>query len=233
MANMVYPNPAMRSVTAAPNLGDQHDNHIYSAAVLAHGGSGMAKLFSVQFGQSIPELKLSTITATANAHQTTYTLTTTNLDRPSQLGDNIGDATLRALGVTIETAAITITTSTARTFGATQFELNDILSKCAGELKIGGKSQITGPIFTFPAVGGLAGSIAATGTAATVAIAQNGALPIGRELRTPMLLGRYDAFVFELSVANGASLAFSNTGTDGQPTLVWAVILADLMSDVR
>jgi hypothetical protein len=61
----------------------------------------------------------------------------------------------------------------------------------------------------------------------------NGAIPIGREFRTPMMLGRYDSLVFELSVANGATLAFSTTTSDGQPTLVWCLILVDFMTDVR
>jgi hypothetical protein len=233
MAQMVYPNPRYRSVTAATGIGDAHDGMVYSAAVLAHLGQGIAKLFSVQFGQTIPELKGAAITATANVWQAGYSLTTTNLDRPSQLGDNLGDAALRGIGVTIETAAVTFATGNIRAFGAGQFEVADILSKCAGEFKISSKPQMQGPIWSFPQYGGAAGSISTTGNAATAAIAQNGGIPVGREFRTPMMLGRYDSLVFELSVANGATLAFSNTGTDGQPTLVWALILCDFMTDVR
>lgn len=233
MAQMVYPNPRYRSVTAATGIGDAHDGMVYSACVLAHLGQGLAKLFSVQFGQTIPELKGSGITATANVWQSAYTLTTTNLDRPSQLGDNLGDAAIRGLGVTIENASVTLTTGQQRLFGASQFEVCDILSKCAGEFKIGSKPQMQGPIWSYPQYGGAAGSISTTGNAATASIAQNGSIPIGREYRTPMMLGRYDSLVFELSVANGATLAFSNTGTDGQPTLVWALLLVDFMTDVR
>ena len=233
MAQMVYPNPRYRSVTAATGIGDAHDGMVYSAGVLAHLGQGLLKLFSVQFGQSVPELKGTGITATANVWQATYTLTTTNLDRPSQLGDNLGDASLRGIGVTIETAAVTLTTGAPRAFGATQFEVADILSKCAGEFKIGSKPQMQGPVWGYPQYGGAAGAISTTGNAQTASIAQNGAIPIGREFRTPMMLGRYDSLVFELSVANGATLAFSNTGTDGQPTLVWCLLLVDFMTDVR
>jgi len=233
MAQMVYPSPRYRSVTAATGIGDAHDGMVYSAAVLAHLGQGLAKLFSVQFGQAIPELKGSAITATANVWQATYTLTTTNLDRPSQLGDNLGDAAIRGIGITIENAATTLTTGVQRLFGASQFEVADITEKCAGEFKIGSKPQMQGPLWSYPQYGGMAGSISTTGNAATASIAMNGAIPIGREFRTPMMLGRYDSLVYELSVANGATLAFSNTGTDGQPTLVWCLLLVDFMTDVR
>jgi len=233
MAQMVYPSSRYRSVTAATGIGDAHDGMIYSAGVVAHLGQGLLKLFSVQFGQAIPELKGTAITATANVWQTTYTLTTTNFDRPSQMGDNLGDAALRGIGVTIEAAAVTLATGAQRTFGASQFEVCDILSKCAGEFKIGSKPQMQGPIWAYPQYGGAAAAISTTGNAATASIAQNGAIPVGREFRTPMMLGRYDSVVYEFSVANGATLAFSNTGTDGQPTLVWCLILCDFMSDVR
>jgi hypothetical protein len=191
------------------------------------------KLFSVQFGQSIQELKGTGITATANVWQSTYTLTTTNLDRPSQLGDNLGDASLRGIGVTIENAAYTSATGAQRAFGATQFEVADILSKCSGEFKIGSKPQMQGPLWGYPQYGGESGSIATTGNAVTTSIASNGGIPIGREFRTPMMLGRYDSLVFELTVANGATLAFSTTTADGQPTLVWVLLLVDFMTDVR
>lgn len=233
MAQMVYPNPRYRSVTAATGIGDAHDGMVYSAGVLQHNGQGLLKLFSVQFGQAIPALKGAAVNATTNVWQTTYTLTTTNLDRPSQLGDNLGDASLRGLGVTIETAAVTPNTGVQRAFGATQFEVADILSKCAGEFKIGSKPQIQGPLWGYPQYGGAAGAISTTGSTATASIAQNAGIPIGREFRTPMMLGRYDSLSFELSVANGATLAFSTTTADGQPSLVWCLILVDFMSDVR
>jgi len=233
MAQIVYPNPRYRSVTAATGIGDAHDGMVYSAGTLAHLGQGQLKLFSVQFGQSIQELKGTGITATANVWQSTYTLTTTNLDRPSQLGDNLGDASLRGIGVTIENAAYTSATGAQRAFGATQFEVADILSKCSGEFKIGSKPQMQGPLWGYPQYGGESGSIATTGNAVTTSIASNGGIPIGREFRTPMMLGRYDSLVFELTVANGATLAFSTTTADGQPTLVWCLLLVDFMTDVR
>jgi hypothetical protein len=231
MAQMVYPNPRYRSVTAATGIGDAHDGMVYSAGVLQNSGTGLLKLFSVQFGQSIP--RLGGATAPAQVHQQTYTLVTTNLDRPSQLGDNLGDASLRGISVTIEQAAFTPATGQPRTWGATQFEVAEITQACAGEFKIGSKPQMQGPIWGYPQYGGPAGAIASTATAATVSTAMNGAIPIGREFRTPMMLGRYDSFAFELSVANGYTLAFSRSATDGQPCLVWCMILVDFMSDVR
>jgi hypothetical protein len=231
MAQMVYPNPRYRSVTAATGIGDAHDGMVYSAGVLQNTGTGLLKLFSVQFGQSIP--RLGGATAPAQVHQQTYTLLTTNLDRPSQLGDNLGDASLRGIGVTIEQAAITLTTGQPRTWGATQFEVAEILGTCAGEFKIGSKPQMQGPLWGYPQYGGPAGAVSTTGSTATAAIAMNGAIPIGREFRTPMMLGRYDSLLFELGVANGYSLAFSRSATDGQPCLVWCLILVDFMTDVR
>jgi hypothetical protein len=91
---------------------------------------------------------------------------------------------------------VTLATGAPRAFGATQFEVADILSKCAGEFKIGGKPQIQGPIWTFPQYGGASGSISTTGNAQTASIAQNGAFPLGREYRTPQMLGRYDSLLF-------------------------------------
>ena len=231
MAQMVYPNPRYRSVTAATGIGDAHDGMVYSAGVLQNTGTGLLKLFSVQFGQSIP--RLGGATAPAQVHQQTFTLLTTNLDRPSQLGDNLGDASLRGIGVTIEQAAITPATGAQRTWGAGQFEVAEILGVCAGEFKIGSKPQIQGPLWGYPQYGGPAGSVSTTGNSITAATAMNGAIPIGREFRTPMMLGRYDSLLFELSVANGYTLAFSRSATDGQPCLVWCLILVDFMSDVR
>ncbi|HUI23375.1 MAG TPA: hypothetical protein VLY82_03170 [Nitrososphaerales archaeon] len=233
MASMVYPSSRYRSVTAATGIGDAHDGQVYNAGVLQNGGTGLLKLFSVQFGQPIPRLSAAGNAAPLQTYQQTYTLTTTNLDRPSQLGDNLGDAAIRGLSITLEQAAIVLTTGAPRTWGATQFEVAEITQTCAGEFKIGGKSQMQAPIFGYPQYGGVAGSVATTGNSTTASIALNGAIPVGRELRTPMMLGRYDSLVFEFSVANGYTLAFSAGTTDGRPILCWALFLVDFMSDVR
>jgi hypothetical protein len=234
MANMVYPSPRYRSVTAVEGYADAHDGMAYSAALLQYGGApSPLKLFSVQFGQSIVNAKGSGITASTNAWQTTYTYTTTNLDRPSQLGDNLGDAAIRGIGVTIEQASYTFAAATKTAWGADDVEVTDILRKCAGELKIGNKPQFQAPVWGYPQLGGAAGSLFSTANAASGGLVSNGALPIGREFRTPMMLGRYDSIVFELSIASGASFVFSNSGTDGQPTLLWCALLVDFLSDVR
>ena len=231
MAQMVYPGNRQKSVTAVDGVADAHDGMVYSAGLLQNTGTGTLKLFSVQFGQAI--VRLGGATAPVQIHQQTYTLATTNLDRPSQMGDNLGDAAIRGIGVTIEMAAVTQATGQPRTWGATQFEVAEILSKCSGEFKIGNKPQIQAPLWGFPQYGGAAGSISTTGDATTASIAMNGAIPIGREFRTPMMLGRYDSLVFELGVANGDTLAFSRSATDGQPCLVWCLLLVDFISDVR
>jgi hypothetical protein len=234
MAQTIYPSPRYRSVTAVENYADAHDGMAYSAGLLQHGGApAPLRLFSVPDGQSIVSTKGAAVSATTNAWQTTYTRTTTNLNRPSQLGDDLGDGAIRGIGVTIETAGVTATTGAIRAWGAGQFELTDILSKLAGELKIGNKPQYQSPIWGYPQLGGAAGSISTTGNAQTASIASNGSLPIGREFRTPMLLGRYDSILFEVSIASGATLAFTTTTGDGQPCLMWCALLMDFLSDVR
>ena len=234
MANILVPNGSrVASPTAVSGLGDRHDGLVYSAGVLENAGTGMIPLFTVQQGQAMLRLGAA---VPLQAHQATYTPLTTNLDRPSQLGDNIGDAAVRALGITIEAAAFVITgatAGTARNWGATQFEVAEILGTCTGEFKIGGKSQMQSPLFGFPGLGGIAGSISTTGTFQTASIASNGAVPVGRQCRSPMMLARTDAFRFELATANGYALAFSAGGADNRPVLVWCVLAVDLLSDVR
>jgi hypothetical protein len=137
------------------------------------------------------------------------------------------------MGVVIEQASYDPNTGAKSAYGADQYEVTDILRKCAGELKIGNKPQFQAPIWGFPQLGGAAGSVYSTGNAVTTGLVNNGALPIGREFRTPMMLGRYDSIVFELSIASGATLLFSTATSDGQPTLVWCALLVDFLSDVR
>lgn len=239
MAGTLVPSPRFRSVTAATGLADAHDDHIYSAVCLQDGATGLAPLFSVAKGGSMLNLKGSSTLLTTQAHQLTYTLLSTDFDRPSQMGDSLGDGAFRGIGIIIESAHATITTSAAGTpggYGATQWEVNEIASKCVGELKIGTKHQISGPIASFPTLGGVAGAVSNTGNASVVAQLQIGAIPSGRRFRTPVMVGRTDTVSFEFSIANGATYLASQTGSvsnQGQPLLVWVVILADMASDVR
>lgn len=232
MARAFFP-AARRSATAVAGKSDIRNENIYSAVVLAHGGSGRAKLFTVPQGGAIPELR-GGVTATANAHQTFYTELTTNLEKAGELGSAIGDAALMSMGITIEAAAYTAATGAQRAFGAGQFEVSDILSKCVAEMKVGGKRQIIGPVWSFPSLGGMTGSISTTANAATVAIPGNGQYGSGRKFTgAPVMVARDDVFLVEFSIGGSASLAFSVTNADGQPCLVWVNLHSQVAGDVR
>lgn len=231
--SLLLPDPRFRSPTAVGGKSDFRDEHIYSAIALQHGAAGVQKLFTIPQGQSIPTLRGSAITATANAHQTTYTESTTNLTKAGELGSGIGDAAIRAIGCTLETAAVTASTGAARGFGATQFEVADVLAKCFFTLRVANKPQITGPIWAYPSSGGVTGAISTTGTGATASIAQNGVPGQLRRLKIPIPVARNDTLEGVFGVSGGSSLAFSVTGSDGQPTLLWVNLYANVAGDVR
>lgn len=232
MSRMYFPTGA-RSATAVPGTSDIRDENVHTAVVVAHGGGGSTKLYTVPQGQAIPELKGSAITATANAHQTTYTEATTLLQKAGELGNNVGDAAIRNIGIAFEQAAYTASSGAARAFGMTQFEVADTLAKTYIQMKVGTKDQIQGGSWLFPGHGGANGSIATTGNATTVAIANNGVLGQGRALKTPILVERRDTLVAVFAVNGTATLAFSVTGSDGQPSLVFVNCFASVRGDVR
>ncbi len=238
MPRAVFP-AARRSATAVQGKSDIRNENIYSAVVLAHGGTGRAKLFTVPQGGAIPEL-FAGVTATAVAHQTRYTDLTTNLEKAGELGSAIGDAALLAMGITIEVAAYVLATGAARAFGATQFEAADILSKTVAEMKVGGKRQIIGPTWAFPNLGSLTGSIGGGGAAGPLGVLSVVSIPnvgvgnTGRKFTgAPVMVARDDVFLVEFSVAGSAALAFAITNADGQPTLVWVAFHAQIAGDVR
>lgn len=230
---LLVPAPLQRSPTAVGGKSDFRDEHIYTAICLANGGAGQQKVFTIPQGQAIPELKGSAVTATTQAHQQTYTESTTNLTQAGQLGSGIGDAAIRAIGINLETAAVTLSTGLPRTFGATQFELNDVLAKCFYQLKVANKPQITGPIFAFPASGGAMGGISTTGNAATASVASNGWAGMLRRLKIPIPIARQDTLEGVFGVAGGSSLAFSTTDGIGQASLLWVNMYANIAGDVR
>jgi hypothetical protein len=239
MPRAVFP-AARRSATAVQGKSDIRNENIYSAVVVAHGGTGRAKLFTVPQGGTIPEL-FAGVTATANAHQTRYTDLTTNLEKAGELGSAIGDAALLAMGITIEQAAYTLATGVTRAFGATNFETADVCSKCVAEMKVGGKRQIIGPVWSFPNLGAISGSIGGGGAVgplgvlAAVSIQNIGATNSGRKFTgAPVMVARDDVFLVEFSVAGSAALAFSTgAAADGQPCLVWVNFHAQIAGDVR
>jgi hypothetical protein len=188
-------------------------------------------LFTVPQGQSVPGLTGST--ATAQAHQTKYTELTTNLSKAGELGAAIGDAAVRGIGITIETAPLS-TAGAYSTYGATPGDVQEILNKCWFQFKIGGKTQIQAPVWGFPAYGGATGSIMATANAFGGGVAHNGSLVAGgKRLKVPLQLGRQDTLEGVFGVAGSATLVFSTTTGYGSPTLVTIFCDALVRGDVR
>lgn len=230
---LLLPSPTFRSPTAAADQADYRDENVYSAIVLQSTGAGTQRVFSGVTGQAIPALQ-GTSTATANAHQTKYSDLTTNLVKPGELGASLGDGAVRAIGITLEGAAYVPNTGVSRSFGATQFEAQDILSKCSFEFKVSAKRQIIGPVHAFPSGGGVTGGISTTGNAATASMAQNGWPGTLRRLKLPVEVARTDTIEGIITVGNGATLAFNAlAGTDGQPLLMWVNLLCNIQGDVR
>ena len=231
---LILPDPRFRSPTAVGGKSDFRDEHVYASIVLADGASGIQKLFTIPQGQSIPVLKGSGKTATTNSHQTTFTESTTNLTKAGELGSGIGDAAIRAIGITLEQAAIAISTGLPRAFGGTQFEMSDILAKGFFLLRIANKPQIIGPVFSFPCSGALFGSVGTTGNATTASIANNGWPGTLRRLKIPIPVARNDTLEGVIGVAGGAVLAFNaGQGADGQPLLLWCNLFCNVAGDVR
>lgn len=242
MARMILPS-AIRPSTALPGVSDLRDENIYSACIVSHGGVGTAKLFTVPQGQSIPNLT-SFAAPTLPAHQQVYTLLTTVLEKAGELGNNIGDAGVRAIGLTFEQVGYTSTigdTAAAfarRTFGMGPLEVADVLSKCYFELKVSNKRQIVGPAWAFPQTGAAASTASGSSNVtagATVGVvagqANNSSLPVGRKLRVPIMVARNDVLVGEFTAA--AALAFGITATPGTPSLVWCNLISTVKGDAR
>lgn len=221
-----------KSATAVPGVGDARDDNIYSSLVVQHSGTGQQKVFTVPQGQNIPSLRGST-TLTTQAHQTTYSDLTTNLVEAGKLGNAIGDASVRGIGLAIEQAAYTSSTGAPRAFGATQFEVSDVLSKTSFEFKVSGKRAIIGATLFYPAAGGVGGSVSTTANAVTVALANNGGGWGARRLKSVIPIARNDTLEGIFAVATGASLAFSTTTGEGQPCLIWFQLFSNVLGDAR
>jgi hypothetical protein len=229
MAGFLFPG-AQRPTTALSGVGDVHDDNVYSALLVAHGGIGTVKTFVSGQGSPIPALTGTAITA-ANlpAHYLNYTPTTTIIEQSGQLGNSVGDATIRAIGVTLDLAAYSAA-GVQRVFGATMFEVKDVLSKCRLEIKVSNKRRIVGPIWAFPQTGGASGFSVLTNES----VPSNG-FPTGRKMKSPIEIARSDVIVGEFSA--DAALAFSDvsfaTTHVGQATLVWVNMIGTMRSDVR
>lgn len=222
---MYFPDASFRSPTAVPGKSDMRDENVYSAAVCTYGGSGNTTVFTVARGQTIPKLG----SGAAAAHQSTYTELTTNISQNGQLGSALGEASFRAIGITIESGWYDAS-GVLNTYGAGQREVNEILGKTFFQLRVGGKLQVQGPALFFPATGAAFGSISTTESAVTVAAMNNGWPGPGRRLKLPVLVGRTDTIEGTYGVTGGATLSFS---ADPQPCLVWFNIHALIKGDTR
>ena len=225
----VYPS-AVRPSTALPGVGDDHDENVYSAVVLAHGGVTQQTIFIAGQGTPIPQITGAAITA-ANipAHYQTYTPVTTMIQQSGMLGNVIGDYSVRAMGITIDQAAVTA--GTPRVWGATPFEVIDICSKVRIEVKLSGKRRILGPTWSFPQLGGPAGFTNVNASS----LVGNGLFPTGRRIATRFEVARNDTLTVEITP--DAALAFSDTSFAtthaGQASLMWVMFIGSARSDVR
>lgn len=236
---IILPDPRFRSPTAVGDKSDGRDENIYSALVIAHGGAGQQKVFTVPQGQQIPRLVGAGIAPTA-AHQLTHSELTTNLSKAGEAGSAIGDFAIRGLGITFENAwydangIINGQAGGANTgYGMGQQEVYDTLSKTFFQLKIAGKKQIEGATFMFPATGAGYGGIATTEATVTVSSLNNGWPGSSRKLKLPILVARTDTIEGVFGVASSSSLVFSATTVTGQSSLVWFNLHSIVGGDVR
>jgi hypothetical protein len=229
MPATVYANSG-HSPTAMPGVGEDHDENVYSAVVMAHGGVTQQTIFVAGQGTPIPTITGTAITA-ANlpAHYLTYTPVTTCIQQAGQLGNTIGDFTARAVGITIDQAQVVA--GVTRFWGATPAEVIDLCSKVRVEIKLGGKRRSLGPLWAFPQVGGAMGFTNVNNSS----LVGNGLFATGRRIRTEYQIGRADLFTVEITP--DAALAFSDVSFagshTGQASLVWVMFIGSARSDVR
>lgn len=235
MAGALFPDARFRSPTAVQNRSDVRDEMVYSALRLGDDAVGQTKTFTIPQGQTIPSLGNAGGLAT---HQTTYSALTTNLTKAGEFGSALGDASVRGIGITVETAMPVVTFAALANvygvIGATPQDLTGILAQTSFALRIGGKKQIEQPTWAFPALGGPVGSVgiatsATSSTASTGGFLTNGDPGTGRKLKIPVLIARTDTVEGEFNITGTLSLYGSNT----QSILVWTGLLALVKGDVR
>ena len=224
------------SPTSAPGLMDALDDHVYSSGIFAHGATNPLNLFTVPQGQAGQVSKGSAISSTNwPAHYTmAQTELHTSMEQAGQLGHSQGDASIRAIGVTFDTASISAA-GVVGTYGATPVEVQDLNSKCWVEFTITRKRKSMGPLFCYPNLGTgayTAPGASTTATASTVALgyAQNG-FGGGRKLKVAIGISKTDTPVFKITPA--AALVFSATASPGQPVLMWVTLFANVAREVR
>ncbi len=226
----LLPDARFRSPTAIDGKSAIRDEHVYSAVLAGNAATGSQTAFSQPKGATIPRFQGQTANATPIPSHDRYTDLTTNVGKAGELGNALGDAALRSIGICIESASYTAA-GALNTFGAGQLEVNELLSKTSFEVKIGGKRQIIGPMLTFPAVGGAFGSMSTTENTVTVSQLTNGWPGASRRLKIPIPVARIDQLegVFNIT----GTLAFSVAADPGQPCLVWVICHATVKGDAR
>lgn len=230
---ILLPDPRFRSPTAVGDKSDGRDENIYSALVIAHGGAGQQKVFTVPQGQQIPRLVGAGIAPTA-AHQLTHSELTTNLSKAGEAGSAIGDFAIRGLGITFENGWYAAADGVLNgNYGMGQQEVYDTLSKTFFQLKIAGKKQIEGATFMFPATGAGYGGVSTTEATVTVSSLNNGWPGSSRKLKLPILVARTDTIEGVFGVASSSALVFSVTTGIGQSSLVWFNLHSIVGGDVR
>jgi hypothetical protein len=231
-AKLLLPDARFRSPTAVEGKADMRDENIYSSLVIAHGGAGQQKVFTVPQGQAIPRLVGAGIAPTA-AHQLTHSELTTNLTKAGEAGSALGDFSVRGIGITFETGYYDGSGVLNGNYGMGQQEVNETLSKTFFQLKIAGKKQIEGATFMFPASGAAYGGISTSEATVTVASMNNGWPGALRRLKLPVLVARTDTIEGIFGVAASSSLVFSVTTGIGQSSLVWFNLYSLVKGDVR
>jgi hypothetical protein len=227
----IFPAPN-RPSTALQGVGDSHDDNVYSALVVAHGGVGIQTIFLGGIGTPIPALTGTAIVA-ANipTHYQSYTTSTTNIQQSGQLGNTVGDFSVRAVGVTLDQTSYTAGTGVPRVWGATPWEVADALSKIVVEVKLSNKRRIMGPAWAFPQLGGPMGFSVASGSA----LVGNGLFATGRRIASRFEIARNDTLTVDVTA--NAALAFSDTSFAtthaGQATLMTVLMIGTANSDVR
>lgn len=231
---LLFPDARNRSATAVEGKADMRAENIFSSIVVAHGGTGQRKAFTVPQGQTIPTLAGPGIAPT-EAHQLVHSELTTNFTKAGEAGSALGDFTVKAIGINFEQAAYDATTGIQRAFGMGQLETLDTLSKTWVQFKVAGKKQVEGATFMFPASGGAFGSISTTEATLTTSVLSNGWPGQLRKLGLPILVARTDTVEMVFGVASSASLAFSTTASPGtgNASLVWFNLHSLVKGDVR
>lgn len=217
-ANFLTPNTP-QTATAVPGYKSARSDMIYSAVVLANGGNGPVKAFTVPGGQPIPTLT-GQATKPLQAWQQVHDDHSTNLKQAGVLGDGLGDAAVHTIAIDVENAAFAPSTGVQRTFGATLFEIADITAKMSFVFKVKGVEQTKGAIEYFPGLGGVTGAVSTTANAATASIVSNGVPGLGNRYDYPIMIAANNAIEAVLQTGNGSALAFSSAASDGQPCLV-------------